>query len=222
MKLSYLRCLSVNILCSIYLSLNLKMIVKCLNDQNKRNKKVLDKDKVKRMYKREFTVRKAESSDLHIVKTISEKTFIETFGSENTEEDIRNYLDENLNVETVKKELADPDSLFYIVDIDDNIAAYMKLNLDEAQTEKGLDHSIEIQRIYVLEAYKHKGIGKQLMEKAIEVGKQKHRDYIWLGVWEKNLKAITFYERKGFVTFDKHVFKLGDDEQTDYLMKRDL
>lgn len=174
------------------------------------------------MNEREFTVREAESRDLYIVKTISEKTFIETFGSENTEQDINNYLKENMDTETVARELADPDSLFYVAQFDNDIAAYMKLNIGEAQTEKGFDNSIEIQRIYVLKAYKHNGIGRKLMEKAIEVGKKRHLDFIWLGVWEKNFKAITFYEKEGFVTFDKHVFILGDDKQTDYLMKRDL
>lgn len=174
------------------------------------------------MYKREFMVREAETSDLHIIKTISEKTFIETFGSENTEQDISNYLKENSNIRTVAKELANPDSLFYVAQYDNDIAAYMKLNIGEAQTEKGFDSSIEIQRIYVLKAYKHNGIGRKLMEKAIEVGNKRHLDFIWLGVWERNFNAIRFYEKEGFVTFDKHVFKLGDDEQTDYLMKRDL
>lgn len=174
------------------------------------------------MNKIKMTIREAGMKDLHEIKAISEKTFVETFGSENTEEDIEKYLKGNLNTETVTNELSDPDSLFFLVDVNNNSVAYMKLNIGDAQTEKGLDHSLEIQRIYVLEDYKHKGIGKQLMDKAIEVGKNKLLAYVWLGVWEKNLKAIAFYEKIGFVTFDKHVFKLGEDEQTDYLMKREL
>lgn len=174
------------------------------------------------MNKIKMTIREAGMKDLHEIKAISEKTFVETFGSENTEEDIEKYLKGNLNTETVTNELYDPDSLFFLVDVNNNSVAYMKLNIGDAQTEKGLDHSLEIQRIYVLKAYKHNGIGRKLMEKAIEVGNKRHLDFIWLGVWEKNFNAIRFYEKEGFVTFDKHVFKLGDDEQTDYLMKRDL
>ncbi|MDB1969286.1 MAG: GNAT family N-acetyltransferase [Clostridium sp.] len=78
---------------------------------------------------------------------------------------------------------------------------------------------MEVQRIYVLQGYKGKIIGKILMQKSIEIGRNSGLNYIWLGVWENNISAIKFYERQGFIKFDTHVFKLSDDEQTDNLMK---
>ena len=58
-----------------------------------------------------------------------------------------------------------------------------------------------------------------LYDKAIEIAKEKDAEYVWLGVWEENSRAIRFYKKNGFVEFDKHIFKLGDDEQTDVMMK---
>jgi len=95
----------------------------------------------------------------------------------------------------------------------------MKLNLDKTQTESEHDNTLEVQRIYVLREYKGKQIGKLLMQKAIEIGKSNNLNYIWLGVWENNINAIKFYEKLGFEKFDTHIFKLGEDEQIDNLMK---
>jgi len=156
------------------------------------------------------------------IRNITEKTFIETFGKENTEEDIESYIKENVSREKVRQELMNPASLFYIVERNDRIVAYMKLNLEGAQTEEGYSNSLEIQRIYVLNDFKRKRIGRRLMDKAIEEAGSRQVDFVWLGVWENNTKAIAFYEKHGFTIFDKHVFKLGDDEQTDYLMKRPI
>lgn len=164
-------------------------------------------------------IRKADMKYLEELRQITEKTFVETFGADNTQEDIKKYLKENVTKDKVEKEMKNPGSLFYVAEIDGNVVAYMKLNLDEAQTEQGLSNSMEIQRIYVLKDYKNRSIGKQLMQKAIQEAESRQLNYIWLGVWEKNTKAIGFYEKRGFTTFDKHIFKLGEDEQTDFLMK---
>lgn len=84
------------------------------------------------------------------------------------------------------------------------------------------DKALEIERIYVLSEYHGKRIGQLLYEKAMQIAKQSNADYIWLGVWEENPRAISFYKKNGFVEFDKHIFKLGDDEQTDIMMKLQL
>ncbi|MFO8068618.1 MAG: GNAT family N-acetyltransferase [Alkalibacterium sp.] len=169
-----------------------------------------------------YKIKKAGLDDLLEIKRISEETFVETFSAENTKEDIESYLKENLSLEKVASEMENLASVFYCVKYNGEITAYMKLNYDEAQTERGHSNSLEIQRIYVLNEYKNNSIGKHLIRRAVEVGKSRQLAYIWLGVWEKNVSAIKFYEKQGFVTYDKHVFKLGDDEQIDYLMKLDL
>ena len=74
----------------------------------------------------------------------------------------------------------------------------------------------------MLKTYQGKGVGKLLYEKALYCARQKNADYVWLGVWEENHRAIRFYKKNGFAEFDKHNFKLGDDDQTDIMMKLNL
>ena len=167
----------------------------------------------------ELRIKECNLHDIEKVKYISEKTFYETFSNENTKEDMENYLKENFSYEQIESEIKNIASRFYIVENSEEVVAYMKLNFDRAQTEIGHPNSIEVQRIYVLQEYKSKKIGKSLMQKAIEVGRKNNINYIWLGVWEYNINAIKFYEKLGFEKFDTHIFKLGEDEQTDNLMK---
>ncbi len=81
------------------------------------------------------------------------------------------------------------------------------------------DNAVEIERIYVLHDFHGKGVAQRLYDKAIQVARLKHADFVWLGVWEENPRAIRFYQKNGFVVFDKHTFLLGTDEQTDLMMK---
>ena len=82
--------------------------------------------------------------------------------------------------------------------------------------------SLEIERIYVKKEFHGKNYGKQLLQKSIEISNEYKHQYIWLAVWEQNLKAIAFYTKHGFVQFDKHTFQLGDDLQIDIMMKLNL
>ena len=166
-----------------------------------------------------FVIKECSLEDIEKVKDISETTFCETFCGNNTEENMENYLKENFSYDKMTSEISNTYSKFYIVESNDEVVAYMKINFDKAQTEEGYDNTIEVQRIYVLEDFKGKRIGKALIQKAIEIGKESKVDYLWLGVWEHNIKAIGFYEKLGFKKFDTHIFKLGDDEQVDHLMK---
>lgn len=43
-----------------------------------------------------------------------------------------------------------------------------------------------------------------------------------LGVWEHNHRALRFYEKNGFIAFGTHIFQLGNDQQTDILMKKSV
>ncbi|GFP76274.1 GNAT family N-acetyltransferase [Clostridium fungisolvens] len=166
-----------------------------------------------------FLIKECGLKEVEKIKYIGEKTFYETFANENTEEDMENYLRENFSYEQVESEVKNSSSRFYIVENNEEVVAYMKVNFDKAQTEEGHENSLEVQRIYVLQQCKGKQIGKRLIQKAIELGSEINLNYVWLGVWEHNVNAIRFYEKLGFEKFDTHIFVLGDDEQTDNLMK---
>jgi ribosomal protein S18 acetylase RimI-like enzyme len=82
--------------------------------------------------------------------------------------------------------------------------------------------AIEIHRIYVLQEMIGQGIGKALMERSLALAQLNNYEVIWLGVWEKNTRAIQFYKKWGFKKFSSYIFRLGTEDQTDYLMKKDL
>lgn len=170
----------------------------------------------------QLNIRKAGIDDLAQLQQISKETFFETFATSNTEENMQHYLETRLSLERLSMELLNPGSTFYFAVIDGRVVGYLKLNTGNAQTEVQNDHSLEIERIYVLNEFHGLKIGQQLVEKAMEIAHETKMNDIWLGVWEENTRAIRFYEKNGFVTFDQHVFKLGDDEQTDLLMKKTL
>lgn len=164
-------------------------------------------------------IKKANLEDLISIQTIGKQSFIETFTNNNTPENIEKYLQESFNTAQITLEINNPESLFYLAFWENEPIGFLKVNLGGAQTESLYKNTLEIQRIYVLKAFHGKKIGQLLLDKAIEIAKQHLVDYIWLGVWEENHKALHFYNKNGFVTFDKHIFVLGNDQQTDLIMK---
>lgn len=167
-------------------------------------------------------INKANPEDLEILQKLGRETFYETFAKSNSEEAMQKYLDESFAIERIKTELNNPDSQFFIAWEEDNPIGYLKLNSGKAQTELQDELSLEIERIYVKAEYHGKKIGQLLYDKSLEIARQQNKKYIWLGVWEENVRAVNFYKKNGFVEFDKHIFRLGDEEQTDLMMKKTL
>lgn len=164
---------------------------------------------------------KADLGDISALRQIGMQTFYETFAAENTEADMQQYLSENFSDERMIAEVSNPEAFFYIAELNNNIIGYLKLNVGAAQTEPQ-ENALEIERIYVLKEYHGKNVGQLLYEKAVAVTREMDLQWLWLGVWEQNHKAIRFYEKNGFVPFDKHIFRLGADEQTDVMMRKKI
>lgn len=164
----------------------------------------------------------ATVNDIKLLQDIGRKTFYETFSAGNSQENMTKYLEEEFSEEKLMSELNNEHSEFYFAVIDDKVVGYLKLNFGSSQTELQDSTSLEIERIYVLQECHGKKVGQVLYEKAMQVAVDKKVNYVWLGVWEENPRAIRFYQKNGFVEFDKHIFRLGDDEQTDIMMKKFL
>ena len=164
-------------------------------------------------------IRKATVSDLETIQKISIQTFIETFAAVNTPENIANYIKDSLNTEQLTTELNNANSQFYIAYSNAEVVGYLKINFGDAQTETINENALEVQRIYVLQTFHGKNIGQLLLEEVKKIAQTTDVEYIWLGVWEENHRALRFYTKNGFVVFDKHVFIMGNDEQTDLLMR---
>ena len=167
-------------------------------------------------------ITKINTKDVIALQYISHKTFTETFAVHNTVENMKQYLDQYFTVDNLTVEIENPNSQFYFAKQDNRVMGYLKLNFAPAQTELQDGSSFEIERIYVLKENHGKGVGIELLNFAIEIAKQNKAAYIWLGVWENNHRAIRFYKKNGFTTFDKHQFVLGSEEQTDLMMRLEI
>ena len=167
-------------------------------------------------------ITKVSLNDIELLQKIGRQTFEETFSESNSEENMKSYLDEGFSEEKLTLELNDKSSEFYFASLDNEVIGYLKINFGESQTELKDTKALEIERIYVSKEFLGKSVGQFLYDKAIQIAKQKGAEYVWLGVWEENPRAISFYKKNGFIEFDKHIFRLGDDEQTDIMMKLKL
>lgn len=164
----------------------------------------------------------ADTTMLKELQRVSRTTFLQTFGAVNTAENMRHYLEHNLSEQQLSVELSNPNSAFYFALIESEIAGYLKINFAGAQTDIQDPRKLEVERIYVLQLYQGKQVGKALLEKALAIAKEKGMVSVWLGVWEHNTKAISFYTQFGFLPFAKHSFFLGEDEQIDVLMEKSV
>ncbi|WP_123042512.1 GNAT family N-acetyltransferase [Cohnella candidum] len=167
-------------------------------------------------------IRKCTLEDLGALQEVSVETFNDTFKDQNSPENMKSYLDKAFNLEQLEKELSNNDSEFYFIYSNGQIAGYLKVNINDAQSERMGRDSLEIERIYIRRAFQKQGLGKHFYLKAIERAKEQNKEKIWLGVWEKNESAIAFYEKMEFVRTGAHSFYMGDEEQTDFIMTRTL
>src|SRR5688572_9104546 len=167
-------------------------------------------------------IKKVGLADITQLQSIGRQTFYETFADQNSPEDMQKYLDSTFKIAKLTEQLSDADSEHYFAILDKKVIGYLKINFGEAQTEIKDKKFVEIERIYVLQDFHGRKVGQALYEKALNIARKKNAEYIWLGVWEKNPRAINFYRKNGFVEFDKHIFRLGNDEQTDVMMRLKL
>lgn len=169
-----------------------------------------------------ISIKQVTIHDIEQLQHIGRQTFQETFSASNSDENMETYLIEGFSTEKLTTELNDKNAAFYFATMDSKVVGYLKLNFGDSQTELKDHKALEIERIYVLNEFQGKKVGQILYEKAITIARQKNVDYIWLGVWEENQRAINFYQKNGFTPFDTHIFRLGNDEQTDIMMKLKL
>jgi ribosomal protein S18 acetylase RimI-like enzyme len=170
----------------------------------------------------DIILKKCTEADVDILRSLLAKTFSDTFASMNTPENMELYLNQAFARDRILEELRNQGSSFYLLYQDGAPAGCLKVNEAAAQTEAGDPHSLEIERIYVAKEFQGTGLGSRLMDEAVRLAEERKKEYIWLGVWEKNERALRFYEEKGFYRTGSHTFTVGNDEQTDYIMRKDL
>lgn len=167
-------------------------------------------------------IRKATAIDAACIARLSRKTFYETFAASNTPENMGKFMNEQFTEEMLSNEVVQGNAEFLLAVEDDVALGYAKLQDGARHSVFGELGAIEISRIYVDNTIIGRGVGKQLMDCCIEIARNKGRSIIWLGVWEHNQRAISFYSRAGFLKFGEHEFVLGNDVQTDWLMMKHI
>ena len=167
-----------------------------------------------------YVIRHGTIEDAVLIADISHQSFYETFAADNTKEDMDKFLTQQFTKGKLMLEVGRPENIFLLAYVENEIAGYAKLREGKSPVELKETNTIELARIYVLNKMIGKGVGKILMEHCIEIAKEKSRKILWLGVWEKNKRAIEFYIKFGFEKFGDTEFLLGDDLQRDWLMKR--
>jgi ribosomal protein S18 acetylase RimI-like enzyme len=167
-------------------------------------------------------IRTATPDDAAVLTELAARTFRDTFAAENDPADMKAYMDEAFTVARQSEELADPRATFLLAHVDGEPAGYAKLYAGEAPSCVEGERPIELARLYADHAWHGRGVGSALMEACFDEARRAGFRTMWLGVWERNARAIAFYRKSGFARCGSHVFRLGTDDQTDDLMRRDL
>ena len=167
-------------------------------------------------------IRMAMAGDAAKIADLSRTTFHDTFSRYNTRENMEKFMNEQFSRDRLMDECKDPENIFLLACLNDKLVGYVKLRRSDEYSDRPGPDAVEIVRIYAVQELIGQGIGKLLMESAIEFARGRKFIFIWLGVWDENERAIAFYKKWGFETYGSHVFMLGDDPQTDLLFYRKL
>ena len=170
--------------------------------------------------KPDVSIRRTNPSDAGLLAELGARTFKETFAADNNPEDMDAYLASSFNLAQQAAELADPASTFFIAEVGGVAAGYAKLQAGEPAAGIEGAKPVELVRLYVSREWHGLGVGEALMRACVDEAQRAGHETIWLGVWERNGRAQSFYRKWNFRAVGKHVFQLGSDPQTDILMER--
>jgi len=167
-------------------------------------------------------IKPAGRPEADLIADIARKTFMETYGEMNTPENMEAYLNSQFSDEKLLEELQHPRTRFFLAYLNGIPAAFTKVRDDRKAKKLEEIKAIEIQRIYVLQEYQGFSLGKAMLDMIKELAREDGYQTIWLQVWQKNNKAIRFYQKAGFTVFETASFLLGSSSQQDFLMRYDL
>jgi diamine N-acetyltransferase len=168
----------------------------------------------------EVTIRLAGVGYADSLAGLAARTFEDTFGPDNHPADTAAYLAANFTPARIGAELADELNRYLIAEVERRPAGYAKLRWSDAPPEVIAKRALSLTRIYVAQEWLGHGVGAALMQRCLDEARSMGADMLWLGVWERNARAIAFYEKWQFVKVGEQDFVLGSDRQTDWVMAR--
>jgi ribosomal protein S18 acetylase RimI-like enzyme len=169
-----------------------------------------------------ISVRTCNHKDIDALVALGIKTFRDTFDEYNTPQNMIRYINDTFTRKITEHEMSQPGTAFFLAFDGRKPVGYAKLRSSNPPADLNSTSALEIERLYAHRDYIGKRVGHMLMQTCLAHARKKGIRTLWLGVWEHNARAIAFYEKNGFQRFGHHTFMLGDDAQTDWLMKRDL
>lgn len=167
------------------------------------------------------SIRPGASTDADTLADLARRTFADTFADDNTAEDLATFLDSTYGADIQRRELNDPGLQYLVAERDGALVAYALLR-HKRSPHVSDPTAIEIQRFYVDRAGHGRGIAQTLMVACIAEASARGAGSLWLGVWERNGRAIRFYAAQGFREVGTQTFVVGSDPQTDVVMVRSL
>jgi ribosomal protein S18 acetylase RimI-like enzyme len=170
----------------------------------------------------DIIIKQAAKKDAALIADISRQTFYESFAAYNTQADMDKFMNLQFTRQKLIQEVGAAGNVFLLAFIDNEVVGYVRLHEGSTNLLPRNVPAIEIARIYAIQKSIGKGVGSALMQRCLQLAQERGKQIIWLGVWEKNQRAIDFYTRWGFERFGEHEFVLGDDVQIDWLMKRSV
>lgn len=165
-------------------------------------------------------IRYATSEDAKLIADLSHQTFYEAFAEQNTKENMEKFLNQQFTKGKLILEVGAPGNTFLLAYKNQEVVGYTKLREDTEPRSIDIKPALEIARLYVVNHMIGQGVGKLLMQTITDIARQRNVTAVWLSVWEKNKRALNFYHQWGFEKFDETLFVLGDDIQTDWLMRK--
>lgn len=171
----------------------------------------------------DINVRVIDASHAQVLSDLGRRLFADTFAADNKPANIEAFLNDAYTLNHQQRELNDASMHTFMAFDKDVPVGFSQLRENKDVYDfVGDKEAIELQRIYVDKAYAGQGIGKTLLNACLQKAKELNKNTMWLGVWEFNPNAIKFYERQGFQTVGSHIFKVGEQEDTDNVMVKKL
>jgi ribosomal protein S18 acetylase RimI-like enzyme len=170
-----------------------------------------------------FRIRRANAADAPRLARFLSAMFARTFGAQNRPADIAAYLAHAFGPEQQSRELAEEGTLFWIAeDHPREMVGCAQLRVGSRSKHVPDARQAELARVYADDRWHGQGLGRALLDTCVEAAREWKADVLWLGVWERNSRAIAFYEKNGFRVVGDQPFQLGSDRQRDLVMARDL
>jgi GNAT superfamily N-acetyltransferase len=166
------------------------------------------------------TTRLATPADAALLASLAATSFSDTFAADNTAENMALYLAGAFGESIQRDELSDPRHAIIFAEQHGEVVGYAMLREGSAPESVADVNAIEIARLYAVKRLVGAGVGATLMQRCLDEASARGKRTIWLAVWERNARAIAFYQRWGFIDVGSQIFTLGHDRQTDRVMAR--